>query len=477
VADKAQELAAIVQEIRDRVRRQHPDGRAGALQVPLPDLLPILHAKDAAEAKVAAIGSVNPRPPGFANNLIQGTKRRVARALQWFVRDQVDFNRSMLGVVDALLNALNEQNRVTVALAQRLEEMQASAEQRVAEALAESARIRAEARELTDVRTHWYTWRLEWEQKLVQNEAILLRSVADLQAGFQHRLALLEAGHRELVSQQHANFAQALDKRSHEMQEQVWKGLAELRQLYQELRLEHERHIRGQFQMLQVRAAKPEVASSTSPAQSPIPIDYRRFAARFRGSEESIRERMRWYVPLFREHSPVLDLGCGRGEFLQLLGEAGIQGRGVDLDVEAARDKGLDVVEGDFFRHLESLPDASLGGIFCSQVVEHLEPARVPALISLAASKLRSGGLLAIETPDPASLAIFATHFYIDPTHTRPVPSALAAFYMEEAGFGAINVHRLAPAIEAIPSLSALPDDLREALFGGLDYAIVGYRL
>jgi len=115
--------------------------------------------------------------------------------------------------------------------------------------------------------------------------------------------------------------------------------------------------------------------------------------------------------------------------------------------------------------------------VYCSQVVEHLPPERLPDLIQLLAKKLGRGALLAIETPNPECLAIFATHFYLDPTHTRPIPPALLRFYLEEAGLVNIEVERLTPAIESMPSLADLPAPFREAFFGGLDYAIFGRRL
>ena len=87
------------------------------------------------------------------------------------------------------------------------------------------------------------------------------------------------------------------------------------------------------------------------------------------------------------------------------------------------------------------------------------------------------GGVLVIETPNPECLAIFATHFYLDPTHTRPVPHPLLAFYMEENGLGRIEVHKLSPAVESMPALASLPEDFRNAFFGGLDYGILGTKL
>ena len=85
---------------------------------------------------------------------------------------------------------------------------------------------------------------------------------------------------------------------------------------------------------------------------------------------------------------------------------------------------------------------------------------------------LGADGVIAIETPNPECLAIFATHFYLDPTHTRPVPHPLLAFYLEEFGVGNIEVRKLSPAVETMPSLTSLPEEFREAFFGGLDYAV-----
>jgi O-antigen chain-terminating methyltransferase len=98
-------------------------------------------------------------------------------------------------------------------------------------------------------------------------------------------------------------------------------------------------------------------------------------------------------------------------------------------------------------------------------------------MIHLLHDKLRAGGLLAIETPNPECLAIFATHFYIDPTHRHPIPSVLMSFYLEEAGFGRIEIEPLYPAVEAMPSLAELPEAFRKDFFGNLDYAVFATRL
>jgi len=111
----AQELIELAREIRERVRSRHPTHAPGG--VALPDLMPLLHARDAAEGKVASIGTVNPRPPGALNSLIQLLKRLAARLLDWHVREQVEFNRSVVRALSATLEALDENNRALARIA------------------------------------------------------------------------------------------------------------------------------------------------------------------------------------------------------------------------------------------------------------------------------------------------------------------------------------------------------------------------
>ena len=464
-----EELLAVIQAVRDRVRARYPSGRVTA-NAPLADLMPVVHARDAAEAKVAAIGTVNPRPPGLKNNLIQAVKKLVSRALDWHVREQVEFNRAMLGCVEASLGALNEVNRALAALAADFNARHDELHRRLDEA-------REEARELRDMRAHWSQWRVEWERKLSVNEIQFLRSVADLQTAFQHRVSLVETNFREIVRSQHTDFAAALDHASIDIQKRLWDDLERIREDYERLIHEELRIVRQRAAALPPvpRPASPSVETAAEPE-----LDWLRFAARFRGSEDRVRDLARFYVPHFAGCREVVDLGCGRGEFLEVMKAAGILARGVDLSRESValcRYKGLNAAETDLFDHLASLADASLDGIFSGQVVEHLPPPRVAELVRLASVKLARGGVLAIETPNPECLAIFATHFFLDPTHTRPIPSSLLVFYLEECGFGRIEVHRLSPAIESMPSVATLPEDFRQTFFGGLDYAIIARRL
>jgi glycosyltransferase involved in cell wall biosynthesis/SAM-dependent methyltransferase len=151
---------------------------------------------------------------------------------------------------------------------------------------------------------------------------------------------------------------------------------------------------------------------------------YRGFEDLFRGSEQMIRDRQRVYLPLLAGHEPVLDAGCGRGEFLDLLKAAGIAYRGVDLDsdmVARCREKGHENVEqGDLLELIERTPPNSLGAIFSAQVIEHLEFAQLRRFLELGLSRLRPGGLLIVETVNPHSAAALKA-FWVDPTHEHPL--------------------------------------------------------
>ncbi|HEU0120233.1 MAG TPA: class I SAM-dependent methyltransferase [Bryobacteraceae bacterium] len=476
-----QELEQAVREIQDRVRARHPQGERGSFGVPMANLLPLLHSRDAAEAKVAAIGTVNPRPPGFKNNLIQKWKRFVARVLDWHVREQVEFNRAQMNCVQATLEALNDHNRALETIAAALGDCQAAIHKLQSAADSANGRLdsleplRHRTTELADITKHWHEWRKEWERKLAINEMQFLRSVADLQSGFTHRSSTMEGTFREIAKAQHTAFEGALTNANAELQRRLWSDLDRIRTEYESIIHSELRTVRQKAfaaaAVAQPAPGKPDEAHS---------YDFLRFAERYRGPEQYVRQNLENYLGYFEGKTRIVDLGCGRGEMLELLREKGIPALGVDGDEESVaicKSKGLRAEVGDLFTWLQSQADGAFEVLFCSQVIEHLPPLQLPEFVRLCAAKLERGGVLIYETPNPECLAIFATHFYLDPTHHRPVPPVLAAFHMEEAGLGRIEVKRLAPAIDSMPSLASLPADFREAFFGCLDYAIIGRKL
>ena len=207
--------------------------------------------------------------------------------------------------------------------------------------------------------------------------------------------------------------------------------------------------------------------------------DYFAFESRLRGSVGEIRERQRPYVDHFSRQTPVLDVGCGRGEFVGLLHEAGLEVRGVDADADMvayAQGEGLPVEQADAVEFLGTLEDGSLGGIFCAQVVEHLPPPALVQMLELAAAKLRRDGLFVAETINPLS-PLALRNYFADLTHAQPlVPETLKLLALQ-SGFAEAKIRFL----NAPPERLVEPDDpiiaanvrrLNDILFAPLDYAL-----
>jgi SAM-dependent methyltransferase len=227
-------------------------------------------------------------------------------------------------------------------------------------------------------------------------------------------------------------------------------------------------------------AGTPAAATvAAQPAAAALP-DYFAFESRMRGSVEGVRDRQRPYVDDFRNAAPVLDIGCGRGELLMLLRDAGLEARGIDADADMvayARGEGLDVEQADLVEHLGGLEDSSLGGIFMGQVVEHLPPGTLARALELAAAKLRPGGVLVAETINPLS-PIALRNYFADLTHAQPLVPETLELLARQAGFANTELRFLNEPAERLtepddPVIAANVRRLNELLFAPLDYALV----
>jgi SAM-dependent methyltransferase len=252
--------------------------------------------------------------------------------------------------------------------------------------------------------------------------------------------------------------------------------------------------LQDEHAMLLERLERQRPAPAATPEQEVIPeLDYFGLQVRFRGDENEIAERQRLYVEYLSGGQNVLDIGCGRGEFLGLLRDAGIEAQGVDSDadmVALCQARGLDVALGDGLAHLKAIPDETLGGVFAAQVIEHLTPAQVITLMRTAYGKLRPGGVLILETVNPASV-VALTNFYLDFTHVKPIHPLALEWLAESLEFTDRELLYLS-LVQGGPRLRPLPagvgsaeeakafDDAaaatNEVLYGPRDYALVARR-
>ncbi|HKS26687.1 MAG TPA: methyltransferase domain-containing protein [Pyrinomonadaceae bacterium] len=210
---------------------------------------------------------------------------------------------------------------------------------------------------------------------------------------------------------------------------------------------------------------------------------YASFEDEFRGDKREIKERLRYYLPFLREAGitgGVLDIGCGRGDWLELLAEEGIEAEAVDSNrvlVERCRRSGFRVAQSDALLYLSSQPDASLSAVTAFHVIEHLPFETMVKLLDEIHRVLVPGGLVMLETPSPENLVVAACNFYSDPTHNRPVSAHTLKFILQERGFDSIHLQFIHP-VEGSPfETGALRlESLHMWFYGPRDYAIVGSK-
>lgn len=246
----------------------------------------------------------------------------------------------------------------------------------------------------------------------------------------------------------------------------------------------------------------PESAKNGDPpslVKSGVDYSYLLLENRYRGSEEEIARRLSIYGEVFgAARDPVLEIGAGRGELQRVFREKGVPSYGIELDeamVLRCREQGLDVRFADAIEHLSTLADGSLGGIVAIQVIEHLDVPVLNRLFGLAASKLRPGGIIAVETIHTQSLVALCHNYFRDPTHKQPLHPDTTRFLMELAGLTVRETRLLSPFPDGGPLREAPVDDhlplrwqrslrtlnlnietLNRLLYGHQDYCVVAAR-
>ena len=217
---------------------------------------------------------------------------------------------------------------------------------------------------------------------------------------------------------------------------------------------------------------------------------YVSFEDQFRGTRAEIQQRLQVYLPYLRQAGigaddrPILDLGCGRGEWVELLWREGFAARGIDLNrvmVAECRERGLWVDEAEALACLRALPDASLGAVTGLHIIEHLPLTVLMDLLDEALRVVRPGGLAIFETPNPENLMVSAYNFYFDPTHRNPLPPRLSSFLLEGRGWTSVEILRLNPypdhqRFSVAEGPSQITSWLNEVFCGPQDYAVIGRK-
>jgi SAM-dependent methyltransferase len=221
-------------------------------------------------------------------------------------------------------------------------------------------------------------------------------------------------------------------------------------------------------------------------------ITYAGFENRHRGSEQDVKRQQERYLPYFQNtEKTVLDLGCGRGEFLDLLGRNNIPAEGVDMNQQMVTQscaRGLNCRTGDILEALAAFQDGTLGGIFSSQVVEHLPPDYLRRMVDLAYMKLAPKSSIVLETVNPTSVFALVHIYTLDLSHQQPIHPQALQFLLASAGFQDVEIQYSAPleneALQILPPesdsaalLNRNLDKLNQLLFGPANYAAVGKKI
>lgn len=326
----------------------------------------------------------------------------------------------------------------------------------------------------------------------VLHDRILLREEVEL--AHEQSFARLH----DAVGTIRTELAEVVQQIRSEMAEVVKEGV-ELRPRLAELasRLDQAQIRLAQLDLLlnRVRHSLPDLPSAEELASLPSAVDnlYGAFVEAFRGPRDVVKEQMRPYLAdilAVDSALPVLDIGCGRGELLELLAESGAACYGVETNpyyVESAQQLGLDVRLAEAIEHLDGLKERSLRAVSAIQFVEHLSMEELLSLLDLAVRAIEPGGRLILETPNPENLVVGASSFYLDPTRHQPIPPELLVFLVETRGFTEVEVRPLERPGLATPGpwaagepwaedIKRVVDLVSSHLFNAPDYAVVARR-
>jgi ubiquinone/menaquinone biosynthesis C-methylase UbiE len=220
------------------------------------------------------------------------------------------------------------------------------------------------------------------------------------------------------------------------------------------------------------------------------PYQYSDFEQRFRGDDSNVKEKLKKYLPLFASVNRILDMGCGRGEFLELLREEGKEAEGIDVSLSMLRiaeEKALNCSKSDALRYLQQKKDNSLGGIFSAQVIEHLDHDYLRNVVQESFRVLETEGTIVLETVNPLSVFALSNIYFLDVTHRKPLHPEYMRYLLESSGFSRVNIiysgdlneERLVeinPENPLAREFNTNVDKLNKLLYASSTYAVTGVK-
>jgi O-antigen chain-terminating methyltransferase len=284
--------------------------------------------------------------------------------------------------------------------------------------------------------------------------------------------------------------------------DQIESAISQMQQTIQEIKHQQhdqkhnilDQHRRLALLLEEARKGLPETFSkkqlSNIVAEEDYLLDafYVSFEDQFRGTRAAIKQCVGVYLPLLNDadvgtaKAPILDIGCGRGEWLELLKEQDLIALGVDSNhvmVSQCQELGLEVINSDALDYLRTLNNNSLGAVTGMHIIEHIPFKGLIALFDEVLRVLKPGGMAIFETPNPENLIVGACNFYYDPTHIKPLPPEPMRFVMEARGFGSIEILRLHPYPEEAmlnEGSEQLKEIVNRLMYGPRDYALIAYK-
>lgn len=254
------------------------------------------------------------------------------------------------------------------------------------------------------------------------------------------------------------------------------------------------RDLEGSLEKLSGSISQKEISRETKKIneikEKISPFQYSDFEKRFRGSSDTIKENLKKYIPFFKGAQNVIDIGCGRGEFIQLLKNEGVSAEGIDISdsmLKEAREKGLNCINKDALEYLKEKAGNSVEGIFSSQVIEHFEPEYLKKVVNESFRILKPGSPVILETINPLSLFALTNIYYLDITHQKPLHPEFMRYMLESAGFSKVEIiyseplhthflEEIQPDKESAREFNSNVDKLNKILFNSPDYAVSGIK-